>query len=277
MIVRPNSTDSDRSWMGGWVLRRASITTLSALCGIGLATVLWHGVPAAWALVKAHPYFAVKEIDVDGNLRLSREDVLEWTSLRLGSSIWDAEPSTLRMRLQKNPWVEHARAWREFPSRVGIRVQERRPVALAQLAQLTYIDRHARMLGPLGDEDSRDFVVISGLEDAGEEFVNVGLHRAVKLLRLCERMNCFEALSEVHVDRKRGITLFPMHTPVAVVLGWGGWREKLTRSARVLAAWQGQVDRLGTIDVSFRGIAVVRLRDEAAPGVEVKPKHGMRV
>jgi cell division protein FtsQ len=276
VITREPSAQSPAR-AGAPLLRRMWVSVVSALCGIGLATVLWHALPPAWQLVKAHSYFAIAAIEVDGNVRLSRDEVLRWAGVQPGASIWDAAPADVRLRLQRNPWVERARAQRDFPNRVAIRLQERRPVALARLEELTYVDGRGQVLGPPRDDDSRDFVVISGLREAGEEFVAVGLHRALKLLRLCERMNCFESLSEVHVDRQRGVTLFPTHTAVAVVLGWGGWREKLARAARILAAWQGQVDRVAAIDVSFRDMVVVRLRDQPTPAVDTKPKRGLRV
>ena len=55
----------------------------------------------------------------------------------------------------------------------------------------------------------------------------IGMHRALQLVRWCERLNSLDAVSEIHVDRRRGVTVFPRRTAVAVVLGWGSWREKL--------------------------------------------------
>ena len=80
----------------------------------------------------------------------------------------------------------------------------------------------------------------------------------------------------MRVDRNRGLTVFPLRTAVSVVLGWGGWREKLVRSARVLAAWEGQVSRVAAVDVSFRGLAVVKLHEEHRPPA-VRSKKGVRV
>jgi cell division septal protein FtsQ len=259
------------------MVHRLWVTVVSALAGVGLATVLWHAVPLAWQAVKTHPYFAVSSIVVHGHLRLDREEVLRWAEVADGMSIWDASPAAVRLRVQRSPWVEQAQVRREFPNYVSIRIQERRPVALAQLDELTYVDRRGRLLGPLRTDDSRDFVVVTGLQHAEEEFAQIGLHRALELLRLCERMACFDAMSELHVDRHRGVTLFPVHQSVSVVLGWGGWREKLARATRVLAAWQEQIDRLAVVDVSFRNLVVVRLRDDGRPTAQPAAKRGMRV
>src|SRR5207253_2665587 len=113
-------------------------------------------------------------------------------------------------------------------------------------------------------DDSRDFPLITGIEGTSA-FAPTAVHRALQLLRVCERIQCFDALSEVHVDRDRGVTVFPRRTAVAVVLGWGGWREKLTRSARVFAVWEGQVGRLAAVDVTLRDLVVVKLHEEHYP------------
>lgn len=263
------------SWANHW--RRARLGALGALSGIGLAAAVWYGVPWAVPRITSHPYFATT-IEMDGNRRLSRSEVLEWAQLHDGMSVWDAAPSVVRARLQSHPWIERVHVQRDLPNRLMLRVQERRPVAIARLDQLYYVDRSARFLGPLQSDDSRDLTVITGLEPAATRpFATVGVHRALQLLRLCERISCFEGLSEIHIDRHRGATLFPLHMPVAIVVGWGGWREKLARSGRAIAAWRGQATRLATVDVSFRDLVVVKLREEQSPAPVRSPKRGLRV
>lgn len=276
-----NRTRWTRKW--GWLrqpewLRRLRLGAVAAVCGSSLAVAIWYGVPWSWRTVKSHPYFGIATIEVDGNRRLSRREILEWAGVHEGCSVWDAEPRTVRLRLQNHPWIEHASVQRALPRRLTIGVSERRPVAIAQLEGLKYVDRRGRILGPLRDDDSRDFPIITGLEgDAAHDFAGIALHRALQLLRWCERLRCFDAISEVHVDQVRGVTVFPLRTAVAVVLGWGGWREKLARSTRVLAAWEGQVGRLVQVDVSFRDLVVVKLRDAGHPAAVRSAKRGTRV
>ncbi|HVO26712.1 MAG TPA: FtsQ-type POTRA domain-containing protein [Candidatus Margulisiibacteriota bacterium] len=257
-----------------WVVRSA----LAAACGITLAALVWYGIPAALHWAMAHPYFAITKLELDGNRRLTRHDVLEWIGVQEGSSVWDATPTDVQTRLESHPWVAHASVQREFPHRLVITLQERRPAAIVRFDGLNYVDRAGRVLGPLRDDDSPDFPLITGLEDdAARGFALIGVHRALQFLRRCERQGCFDGVSEVHVNQQRGVTVFPQHTTVAVVLGWGGWREKLARSARVLAAWEGQTARVAAVDVSFRELAVVKLREEHRPAARRGPKPAVRV
>jgi hypothetical protein len=70
--------------------------------------------------------------------------------------------------------------------------------------------------------------------------------------------------------------MFPIGANVAVHLGWGHWNEKLTRSARVFAAWEGRLDQLAVIDVSFEKMVIVRRREAGEPA-QRPPKGERRV
>ena len=59
-----------RKWVGR--------STLAAACGVTLAAVVWYGIPAGLRWAKAHPYFAITKLELDGNRRLTRHDVLDW-------------------------------------------------------------------------------------------------------------------------------------------------------------------------------------------------------
>jgi cell division protein FtsQ len=245
---------------------------------VALAAAGWYGIPSGLCWVQAHPYFAIAKLELEGNRRLTRHDVLEWIGVHEGTSIWQASPMRLQLRLESHPWVQRASVQRDFPQHVAITLKERRPVAIVRLDTLNYVDRAGRVLGPLRDDDSRDFPLITGFDDdAARSFASIGIHRALQFLRRCDRLNCFGGISEVYVNAQRGITVFPQRTAVAVRLGWGGWREKLARSARVLAAWDRQTTRIAAVDVSFREVVVVKLRAEHRPAAVRGPKQSMRV
>jgi cell division septal protein FtsQ len=182
------------------------------------------------------------------------------------------------MDLERHPWIERAAVKRELPRRLRIRVRERAPVAIVAVAgTLHYLDRGARILGPLREEDSRDFPILSGLDDASLDSANrVALLRALRLLRWCDRLPCFDEISEIQIDRNRGLTVFPLSTPVPIAMGWGSWPRKLALLARVVAQWQGQMDRLEHVDVSFRNLAIVRLRAEPEKSSR-RGRRGVRI
>ncbi len=263
----------------GWVarawVRRVGLSAVAAVCGMTLATVLWGPVESLVQVARSHPYFSLSSVEIRGNHRLSREEVLQWAGVQEGTSIWDAVPGTLQLRLQSHPWIAQASAQRDFPSHLRLRVRERIPAAIVRFGELMYVDREGHVLGMLRPDDTRDLPVITGLEGTDAHgFTSIAIHRALQLLHWCARANCFDTISEVHIDRYRGVTVFPLRTAVAVVLGWGSWHEKLARTGRVFAAWEGQVERLAVVDVSYRDIVVIKLQEEHRLPAVRKPKRG---
>ena len=246
------------------------------LLGSSLAIIAgtWWAAPRAWRAIHDHPYFAIRQITVRGNSRLSRAQLLGWAGLHAGSSIWDASPDPVRARLLEHADLADADVRRDFPHRLVISVHERNPLAIAVLDDLYYVDRGGHLMDRLRDSDSRDLPLITGLSMA--EMNGRGLlllQRATRLIRLCLREGCGDSVSEVNVDADRGVTIIPLHRPVAILLGWGDWRTKLARTTRVLAAWEGQESRLAQLDATFANQVIVRLRQQPD---DKSHKHGQR-
>lgn len=247
-----------------------------AIAGVVLALV--YGAPAAVAWVKHHPYFAVEEITVRGQRRVTRDEVMAWAGIRFGASAWDLDPPLMKERLESEPWVQSADVRVEMPKRVIITIHERKPMAIARLDTLYYVDRRGHLIGPLRDEDSRDYPVITGIDgERSVERARGALPKVAQLVRWCERRKCFDAISEVRVESDHSMTVYPMRPPVAVVFGWGQWREKLLRLGRVLEAYKGNESQLATVDLSNRGIVVVKMKDGVPTSTTSPPKKGTRV
>jgi len=246
------------------------------LLGSSLAIIAgtWWAAPRAWRAIHDHPYFAIRQITVRGTSRLSRAQLLGWAGVHAGSSIWDASPDPVRARLLEHADLADADVRRDFPHRLVISVHERNPLAIAVLDDLYYVDRGGHLMDRLRDSDSRDLPLITGLSMA--EMNGRGLlflQRATRLIRLCLREGCGDSVSEVNVDADRGVTIIPLHRPVAILLGWGDWRTKLARTTRVLAAWEGQESRLAQLDATFANQVIVRLRQQPD---DKSHKHGQR-
>lgn len=236
------------------------------LSGLALTIGFLIVAPRAGFWVKEHPYFLVQAIEVRGNGRLSDEEILDSAAVRIGQSLWDVSLRRMGMRLEAHPWIQRARVRRYLPARLVIEVTERKPIAIVRFDELHYVDRRGSVLGPLSPEDSRDLPIITGLEEgAGRAFAPLALPRTAQLLRWCERRGCIDEMSEVFIDREDGVTMFPIGAKVAVHLGWGHWSDKLSRSARVFAAWEGRLDQLAFIDVSLEAVVVVRTREPEEP------------
>lgn len=242
--------------------RQAAIGA-AVIASAGAAAALWSFRGTIRAAVGSHPYFAVREISVQGAERyVSESAVLAWLDIAPGVSVWDVSPARTRARLEAHPFVARAVVHREFPDRLSIEVRERRPQALVLLDRLYYLDRTGTVFGPLAERNGRDYPVITGMDEhvpAGKRAVV--LRRLSRLSRLCARRECFGGVSEIHLDARLDVVLHPRSPRVPVVLGWGSWPEKIDRAERALAQWEGEVERLAAVDVRFRNQVVMKPGD----------------
>lgn len=253
--------------------------------GLGLVLVMAAAAAgwAAWrpvaAAVREHRYFAIGQLVINGcGPALTPDEVREWLGLTAESTLWEASPASVRFRLEEHPFIARAAVRRSFPGRLEITVRERRPRAIAVLDDLYYVDRAGVTFGPLRPRDSRDYPVITGIAPGLAAGARLwAIRRALRLLRRCDRSPCIGSLSEINVGDGRGVVVYPVQPHLPVVLGWGSWPEKLARAQRVLQAWQGEAERVASLDVRFRNQVVIALRpQEQSPSSSPRRRDNVR-
>ena len=264
-----------RRWQLLW---RAGRRLLQVALVVGIGGGSAWAVPRISVAVRDHPYFRVKQIELRGDETVDRESVLAAADLHIGMSIWRVSPSVASENIEALAWIRRAIVRREFPNRVVVAVAERKPAAIGLLGGFQYLDRAGHILGPVHAGELMNYPFVTGLSGANLDGAGAQvLRRALRLVRLCQRQDCGGGISEVHIDAERGLILIPRASPVPVVMGWGGWKRKLERMDRVLAAWHGQESRLAVVDVTFRRSVVVKLRDQKKVSPVKNPGRGMSI
>jgi cell division septal protein FtsQ len=249
------------------IARRCAIG-VGAAAAIGLVGVIAASVPAVAAAVADHPYFSVTEIVVTPTQHVRAGALLEAADLRPGMSLWRVDPERLASALEAHPWVRRARVRREFPRRLIVDLIEREPVAILYLDQLYYVDSTGLAFVKVGDRDPLDLPFVTGIEAAivteDRPFARHGIRQALRLLHAMEASGLPFRVSEVHIERERGITVFPIEPRVALTFGWSGFGSKLSRLARVLRDFRGRESQIREVDLTMGTTVVVRLRQPAA-------------
>jgi cell division protein FtsQ len=218
----------------------------------------------------------VSEIVVSPIRHVRAGALLEAVGLWPGVSIWRVDPARLAARLEAQPWVRRASVRRELPRRLVVDVTERQPAAILFLDQLYFVDTTGVAFVRVGDRDPLDLPFVTGVEAAivaGERpFARHAIRQALRLLRAMESAGLPFRVSEVHIDREQGVTVFPVEPRVSLTFGWSGFGAKLTRLRRVLDDFRGREAQLREIDLTMGMEVVVRLRQsggrarERAPG-----------
>src|SRR5690606_36572177 len=109
-------------------------------------------------------YFHVDTLRVEGEKRVSREEILALSDIASGTSIFDLNLEMIGRKIAGDPWIATAEVERSFPREVVIRVTERRPRAVINLGYLYYVDAGGEIFKVLEAIDSLDYPVITGIE-----------------------------------------------------------------------------------------------------------------
>jgi len=224
--------------------------------------------PVLASAIADHPYFSVTEIIVTPTEHVRAGALLESVDLRAGVSLWRVDPENLAAALEAQPWIRRASVRREFPRRLVVDVTEREPAAILYLDQLYYVDNTGLAFVRVGDRDPLDLPFLTGIEAAivadERPFARHAIRQALRLLHSMQAAGLPFRVSEVHIDRERGITVFPIEPRVALTFGWSGFGSKLTRLGRVLQDFRGRESQIREVDLTMGTAVVVRLRQSSA-------------
>jgi cell division protein FtsQ len=238
-----------------------------SVCLIGAAFYQWGArlrstARAAKAFVLDSPYFSVREIQVRGNTRVSGSEFVAMTGLKHGMNIWKIDPTAIEKKFAKHPWVRRVLVHREFPRRMVIEVEERSPRAIIAMGKLYYVDSEGVVFAEVGQGDKLGLPMITGLRPEQLSAPDPVLRRRLQeALRLGAMMVLdSHKLSEIHFSGPERVVLYTTAYPTALHMGWGDWSDKVKRVNRVMSLWKGHEERLSSLDASFRGQVVARLR-----------------
>src|SRR3989441_1023864 len=205
-------------------LRRALLLT-----ALAVAAPLAVAFFAHWLLTT--PRFAVASVDVRGASRVPTAEILAAAAVEPGTSLFRLDPGAVAGRVEAIPEVRRADVVREFPNRIVISVEERRPFTLVHSGRLHWIDEEGRVLGASPEAVIPQVPVVSGLSD--DELTSMKSApspkalAAIALIRALLRTGSEIAaeISEIDMSRTDGPVLYTVDG-VEVRLGAEDWRSE---------------------------------------------------
>ena len=241
---KQNRRRGEGSWREWWSdpqarqLRRGVLVLAAIALGAGGLPLV--GYMGYREVVEAE-YFAADQVQVDGNRRLSREEILRISGLETSPpSTLELEAEEVRERLERHPWIARARVEVRLPDTVDIRVEERALLGVVQDRQLSLVDTRGEIIKPLGPKDHLDGPIVSGFDGrlaAGDEDAKLAMLGAFALIEQYQTMGLerWAPLAEVHHDPELGYTLFTSGAKgMEVRLGSDRFEERLQRLAQVV-------------------------------------------
>src|SRR5213594_848395 len=224
-------------------------------------TALAVAFSAHWLLTT--PRFAVVSVDVRGASRVPTAEILAAAAVEPGTSLFRLDPGAVARRVEAIPEVRRADVVREFPNRIVISVEERRPFTLVHSGRLHWIDEEGRVLGASPEAVIPQVPVVSGLSD--DELTSMKSApspkalAAIALIRALLRTGSALAaeISEIDMSRTDGPVLYTVDG-VEVRLGAEDWEERLARLEGVLGQVADQDVR--AVDLRFRDQVILQRR-----------------
>jgi cell division protein FtsQ len=142
------------------------------LAGAIAATVLLCGGLAAWGYsygmhAKRFRLESSDAVEINGVHNSSRTHVMEVAAADIGRNIFFIPLDERKKQLEQIPWVEQATVMRLLPNRISVTIQERTPVAFAQIGpRISLIDANGVVMGMPADRKTKySFPVIRGIAE----------------------------------------------------------------------------------------------------------------
>ena len=241
--------------------RRARLRRLLPL--LVLTAAAWFAVVVFSHWLLTTPRFSVATVDVRGASRVPPARILAAAAVEPGTSLFRLDPRAIAGRVAAIPEIRRADVVCEFPDRVVISVEERRPFTLVHSGRLHWLDEEGRLLGASPEAVVPQVPVVSGLSD--DEVASMRSApspkalAAIALIRVLLRTGSALAaeISEIDMSRKDGPVLYTVDG-VEVRLGTEEWEEQLARLEGVLTQVADQDVR--AVDLRFRDQIILQRR-----------------
>ncbi len=210
----------------------------------------------------------VGEIKIMGCFNATETELLDLAHIDFKVSLMNLNLREISARLAQHPWVEKTKVRRDW-SRMAliIEVQERVPSALILLDDLYLVDRMGEVFKKAGPKDFLDLPVLTGLPyrevQAKDKEATALVLQGVELLGyLAERKVLTpQQISEVHLSKKKGITLFTLEEGIPIHVGSGRLPEKISCLEKVLPDLQSKYKDVEYVDLNYPRKVVVKMKE----------------
>ncbi|WP_320007472.1 FtsQ-type POTRA domain-containing protein [Maridesulfovibrio sp.] len=228
----------------GALLRKLCI---SGACLLVLA-IVGIGCLAGYRWVTALPYFALQDIKVSGNHRLSYGEILSIADVSLNKNSLAVNIGEVESRLSDNLWIESAAIRRQLPGKMQIHVREKQPSFMVRHNDvLYYCDSKGELIAPVAPGKFSSLPYLNVEADAMDkadilpEFMNM----------LSKRELPFDPGQIAWINIKGGnrMEIFMDRLGLTVQLGLDNWQEQLSHLNTV---WKDLKNR-----GEFRDVAVI--------------------
>jgi cell division protein FtsQ len=209
------------------------------------------------------------DVTVSGLDKVSRAQVMEVLAADIGRNVFFIPLEQRKKQLEEIPWIESASVMRLLPNRIAVQIQERTPVAFAQINnRIELVDSHG-VLMELPRKTHFSFPAVLGLGDSDPLSTRAAQMKIYG--RLVGELDAggthySNDLSEVDLGDPEDIkvTVADPNGAVLVHLGNEQFLERFKIYLSRVGSWRQQFQKLESVDLRFEGQIIVN-PDGGAP------------
>ena len=230
-----------------WAIRAGILSAAAAVSAV-LLWIAGQGVMGA-------SVFQIDHLKVEGQARLTAEEVRAVLDGLTGQSIFRADLEEYRGRLIDTPWIEDAVLWRVLPSSIHVQVTERVPLAVARRnGQFYLVDRTGAVIDDAGPEHGElDLPIVDGLfPDGGTQAESGRIAVLDRLLaEVATRADLRDRLSQVDLSDARNAVVLLDDEPARLRLGNTNFVDRLQRYLEARGAAEARFAAVDYYDLRF--------------------------
>ncbi len=260
--IHRNKKNRRGGWLGRWASRlgRGILGTAT----LGSLVLLGYMI---YQYAQRMPVLNVGEIRIMGCLNATQSELLSLAKIDFKDSLVHLNLQELCTRLAQHPWVENARVQRDWSRKaLIIEVKERVPQALILFEDLYLVDQHGEVFKKADPKERMDFPILTGLSrkevtQKDPQAVRLIL-QSLGLLEHLQQRKVFNAkrVSEIHLSKQNGITLFTIDGAMPIRLGTAEFPEKLNRLEKILPDLTPKCREIEYVDLNYPTKAVVKMK-----------------
>jgi len=247
---------------------RRSVLKILFVTGICLDILL--ACALGYLIVIRSSYFNLNKVDVYGNHRLSKEEVIEAARLETGMNLLSIDLESITERLLRHPWIRSGSIYRRLPGQLVLEVEERTPRGILASDRLYYIDEKGIVFTRVLPGDPIDLPLFTGIQSDSMRLhpgeIQDSLRSGLKLTDLIDRVDFglhYADVREININSEEGLTL-KMKSGQIVILGHDDFESRLLRFDRLrkFLTDRGQWRNAHIINLDFEDRAIVRSSED---------------
>lgn len=237
----------------GWMAGGLAVGWIVAITAREMGPILQRGLE-------------IREVQVNGVHRVTKQDVLDRLALRQGVALHQVTGSYLVERLRAHPWIKDATVERTPPHTLAVTVLERRPAAVLRTGSGHVLsDEEGSVLSQLGSQDDPTLPLLMGLDARALAQGDARVRQAVQSGVSLAKMIATTFDGRVEIDVTNPSSLVASTKGVRFQFGGDALSDQWERFRKVkpslkLAALDGKKRDVSEVDLRYDNRVIVRER-----------------